>query len=156
MAGILSLKSEDEERLHPEAVRWFNARVAEIKYDVPLEELGDNDLDVFLSNDEKIEFNRNKDEITRGLATCLKKQEVSNDTTANAITELSLIKFQVDSLSPMLKLKSLIKYVHQRKIAQTNQELMERTQAEKRNREKAEAEQIRKAEEDRQRRRMQQ
>jgi hypothetical protein len=151
MAGILCLTLVDEEKLYPDAVRWFNTRVAEIKHDVPLEELGDDDMDVFLSNDEKLEFNRYKDEITRGLATCLKKPEASGDIIPNVDTELSLIKFQVDSLSPLFKIQLLLKCVYQRKVAQSNQELKERMQAEKRNREKAEAEQSRKAEEDRRR-----
>ena len=68
MAGILSLKPEDEKSLHPEAVKWFNARRAEIQFEVPLEELSDDDLNTFLSDDEKREFIRYKDEITRGLA----------------------------------------------------------------------------------------
>ena len=56
MAGMLSLKPEDEKRLHPEALRWFNARRAEIQFEVPLEELSDDDLNTFLSDGEKREF----------------------------------------------------------------------------------------------------
>ncbi len=39
MASILSLKPEDEKRLHPDALRWFNAQRAEIQFEVPVEEL---------------------------------------------------------------------------------------------------------------------
>jgi len=66
LAGILSLKPEDEKSLHPEAVRWFNDRRAEIQFEVPLEDLCNDDLNNFLSDDEKREFIRCKDEITRG------------------------------------------------------------------------------------------
>ena len=59
MAGILSLKPEDENSLNPEALKWFNARRAEIRFDVPLEELSDDDLNTFLSDDEKREFINN-------------------------------------------------------------------------------------------------
>jgi len=56
MAGMLSLKPEDEKRLHPEALKWFNAQKAEIQFEVPLEELSDDDLNTFLLDDEKREF----------------------------------------------------------------------------------------------------
>jgi len=36
---MLGLKPEDEKRLHPEALKWFNAQGAEIQFEVPLEEL---------------------------------------------------------------------------------------------------------------------
>jgi hypothetical protein len=67
LARILSLIPEDENKLHPEAVRWLNVRIAE--FEVPLEDLCDDDLNTFLSDDEKREFIRYKDEITRGLVT---------------------------------------------------------------------------------------
>jgi len=55
LARILSLKPEDENILHPEAVRWLKARITEIQFEVPLEELSDDDLNTFLSDDEKLE-----------------------------------------------------------------------------------------------------
>ena len=57
MASILSLKPEDKKRLHPDALKWFNALRAEIEFEfeVPLEELSDDDLDLFLTDDEKYE-----------------------------------------------------------------------------------------------------
>jgi len=58
LAEVLSLKPEDEKSIHPEGVKWFNARRAEIQFEVPLEELSDDDLDVFLTDDEKHEFHR--------------------------------------------------------------------------------------------------
>ncbi len=70
MAGILSIKPEDEKRLHTEALKWFNARRAEIQFEVPLEELSDDDLNTFLSDDERPEFQSCMKEITKGLATC--------------------------------------------------------------------------------------
>jgi hypothetical protein len=151
LARILSLKPEDENILHPEAVRWLKARITEIQFEVPLEELSDDDLNTFLSDDEKLEFMKYKDEITRGLATCMKKYEASNDLMTNAVIDLSLIKFQVDSLLPISRIQLLLKCVHQRKIAKANQKQMERNQAEKRMREQAEAEHRRKAEDERRR-----
>jgi hypothetical protein len=146
LVGILSLKPEDEKSLHPEALKWFNARRAEIQFEVPLEELSDDDLDTFLSDDEKREFIRCKDEIARGLVTCINMDEVSNDPVINVTIGLSLLKFQVDSLLPMHRIGSLLKNVHQRKVAKAEQEQRERDEKDKRSREQAEAERRRKEE----------
>ena len=149
MAGILSLKPEDEKSLHPEALKWFNARRNEIQFEVPLEELSDDDLNTFLSDDEKREFIRYKGEITRGLATCINMDEASHDLVTNAIIGLRLVTFQVNSLLPMRRIGLLLKNVHQRKVAKAKQEQRERDEEDKREREQAEAERRRKEEEER-------
>jgi hypothetical protein len=149
LAGILSLKPEDEKSLYPEAVRWFNARRAEIQFEVPLEDLCDDDLNIFLSDDEKREFTRYKDEITRGLVTCINMDEASHGPMTNATIGLSLIAFQVNSLLPMHRIGLLLKNVHQRKVAKAKQDQRERDEEDKRSREQAEAEHRRKEEEER-------
>ena len=98
MSEMLSLKPEDEKSLHPEALKWFNARRAEIHFEVPLEELSDDDLNTFLSNDEKRELIRCKDEIAKGLYGCINKDAGSHDPVTNATIGLSLVTFQVNSL----------------------------------------------------------
>ena len=112
MAGILSLKPEDEKSLHPEAVRWFNDRRAEIQFEVPLEDLCNDDLNNFLSDDEKREFIRCKDGITRGLVTCINMDEASHDLVTNANMGLTVLRFQVDSLLPISRIGLLLKCVH--------------------------------------------
>ena len=109
MAGILSLKPEDEKSLHPEALKWFNTRRSEIQFEVPLEELSDDDLNTFLSDDEKREFIRCKDEIAKGLHGCINKDAVSPDPMTNATIGLSLVTFQVNSLLPMRRIGLLLK-----------------------------------------------
>ena len=146
---MLSLTPEDAKSLHPEAVKWFNARRAEIQFEVPLEELSDNDLNTFLSDDEKREFIKYKDEVVRGLATCINMDEASHDHVTNATIRLSLVKFQVNSLLPMRRIGLLLKDVHQRKAAKAKQEQRERDEEDKRSREQAEAERRRKEEEER-------
>ena len=146
MAEILGLKPEDERRLHPEALKWFNAQRAEIEFEVPLEELSDDDLNIFLSDDEKREFIRCKDEISKGLYGCINKDAVSPDPVTNATIGLSLVTFQVNSLLPMRRIGLLLKNVHQRKIAKAKREQRERDEEDKRSREQAEAERRRKEE----------
>jgi hypothetical protein len=148
LAGILSLKPEDEKSLHPEALKWFDARRAEIQCKVPLEELNDDDLNTFLSDDENREFIRYNDEIAQGLHGCINKDAVSPDPMTNAIIGLNLVAFQVNSLLPMHRIGLLLKNVHQRKIAKAKQEQSERDEEDRRNREQAEAERRRKEEEE--------
>jgi hypothetical protein len=149
LAGILSLKPEDEKSLHPKALEWFYSRRNEIQFEVPLEELSDDDLNTFLSDDEEREFIRYKGEITRGLITCTNMGEAPDDPVTNAIIGLRLVSFQVNSLLPMHRISLLLKNVHQRKIAKAEQEQRERDEEEKRSREQAEAERRRKEEEER-------
>jgi hypothetical protein len=99
LAGMLSLKPEDEKSLHPEALKWFNAQRAEIRFEVPLEELSDDDLNTFLLNDEKREFQSCMEEISKGLYGCINKDAVSPDPVTNATIGLSLVTFQVNSLT---------------------------------------------------------
>lgn len=149
MAGILSLKPEDEKRLHPEALKWFIEQRGTIQREVPLEELSDDDLNTFLSDDEKHEFIMCKNEIAKGLNGCINKDAVSPDLVTNATIGLSLVSFQVNSLLPMRRIGLLLKNVHQRKVAKAEQEQRERDEEDKRNREQAKAKRRRKEEEER-------
>jgi hypothetical protein len=149
MAGLLTIKPEDEKRLHHEAQEWFYARRAEIQFEVPLEELSDDDLNTFLSDDEKNEFIRYNDEITRGVATCIDIGETSPDPLVNAKVGLTVLQFEISSLIPMRRIGLLLKSVHQRKTAKAKQEQRERDEKDKRERESAEADRRRKEEEER-------
>jgi len=142
LAGILSLKPEDEKRLHPEAVKWFNARRAEIQFEVPLEELSDDDLNTSLSDDEKCEFQTSMNEIAKGLARCINTGGVSPDLLANIGIGLNSLQFQVDSLLPMHNIGLLLKKVYERK----REEQRKRDEEDKRSREQAEAERKKKEE----------
>ena len=70
---MLNLKPEDAKSIHPEALKWFNARRAEIQHEVPLEELSDDDLDMFLTDDEKRDFNSLMGKIGKDLSACINK-----------------------------------------------------------------------------------
>ena len=109
MAGILSLKPEDKSKLHPEALKWFNDQRAKIQFEVPLEELSDDDLNAFLQDDEKREFQSCRGEMSKGLATCIDMGEASHDLVTTASIGLSLVKLQVNSLLPIHRIKLLLK-----------------------------------------------
>lgn len=137
---MFKLKPADENILHPEAIRWFNARRAEIQIKVPLEELSDDDLHSFLSDSEKREFQNCKDKIIRGLHTCIKTDYTSHDPVIDAFIDLNVTKFRLDSWLAFKEIGSLLKDVYQRKVAKAKQEQREQEEIEKRRREQAEVE----------------
>ncbi len=140
MTGILSLTPEDEKRLHPEALKWFNDRRADIKTWVPLEDLNDDDLNAFLSPDEKVEFLKEKYGLTKALYTCLDmNSNPQQGTESNIVTGFTLLSFQANLLVPMNRIGLLLKKIYQRKEDKARQEQRERDQRERLNREKAEA-----------------
>ena len=140
MSAILYLKPEDEKRLYPEALQWFNARKTEIGFEVPLQKITDEDLNAFLSEDEKREFQRYMDEISEGLRSCVINSNATTNPIDNINTHLSVLKFQSNSLLPMYRIRLLLRNVYQRKLAKAAREQEERDREEKRKREQADIE----------------
>ena len=54
MDKMLSLRPEDEKELHPVALNCFSLLRKQIEFEVPLEELSDEELDMFLTDDENV------------------------------------------------------------------------------------------------------
>jgi len=133
LTEILSLKPEDAKRLHPEALRWFNDQRTTIESEVPLGALSDDDLNTFLSDDERGKFLKWKDEVARELTHCMDiEQRVPPGPLAEAIIGFAVLKSQLGLLPPMDNLRSLLMKVYNRKReAQRKQENEERRQAEK-------------------------
>jgi len=100
------VRKQITEKWMPPLVR---SKGVEIHFEVPLEELSYDDLNTFLSDDEKREFIRCKDEITKGLYRCINKDAVCIDPVTNATIGLSLVTFQVNSLLPMHRIGLLLK-----------------------------------------------
>ena len=141
MAGILSLKPEGEKRLHPEALKWFNDQRVTIQREVPLEELSNDDLNTFLSDDEKREFQTSMNEIAKGLARCINTGGVSPDLLTNIGIGINSLQFQVDSLLLMHNIGLFLKKVYERKRKeQRNQEEERKRKAEEGQRKRDEEE----------------
>ncbi len=123
---------------------------------MPLGALSDDDLNTFLSDDERKEFQRLKDEVARELTHCMDiEQRVPPGPLAEAIIGFAVVKSQLGLLPPMDKLRSLLMKVYNRKReAQRKQENEERQRADKkkeearRRQEQAEAERKKKREEE--------
>ncbi len=141
MSGILNIKSEDANKLHPEALKWFNDQRAAIECEVALDELTNDDLHAFLSDDEKREFIRRKEEITRGLASCMDIVGAArHGPLGDATIGLTVLRFQVESLSPMHTIESLLKAVYKRKVEKGKEEQKRRQEEARRRQERVEAE----------------
>ncbi len=141
MAGILSLKPEDEKRLHPEALTWFYDQRAAIQCQVPLEGLSDDDFNTFLSDDEKHEYIRDMNEIAKGLSACINTEGASPNPLTRAMVGLTVLQFELNSWIPMRNIGLLLKKIHQRKIAKAKEEQRKRDEEEKRKEEEAREEQ---------------
>jgi len=148
LAEMLGLKPGDEKRLHPEALKWFKDQRATIQREVPLEELSDDDLNTFLSDDEKRQFIRCKDEIARGLVRCM---DTGDGASASPVTDatigLTVLRFKVESLSPIHKIGLLLKNVYEHKVAKAKEEQTKREEEERKRQEQAQAEKKRREEE---------
>jgi len=140
LAGVLSLNPEDEKRIHPDALKWFSARKAEIQCEVPLEELSDDDLNIYLWDDEKREFQSYMKEIAKGLVTCVDIGD--RDSPQPFTSDIILLRFEINLLSPMFRIQLLLKKVYDRKAKKAREEQKKREEA-------AEAERQKKEEEER-------
>jgi len=148
LAEMLGLKPGDEKRLHPDALKWFKDQRATIQREVPLEELSDDDLNTFLSDDEKREFIRCKDEIARGLVRCMDTGDgASTSPVTDATIGLTVLRFKVESLSPIHKIGLLLKNVYEHKVAKAKEEQTKREEEERKRQEQAQAEKKRREEE---------
>ena len=92
-----------------------------------------------MSDDEKREFIRYMKEITGGLATCINIHGASPDPMSDAAIGLTVLKFMVESLSPMHRIGLLLKDVYKRKVEKEKEEQRRRQEEERRSQEQAEA-----------------
>lgn len=70
MTAILNLKPEIVRQLHPLAVKWFDELRAAVEKQLTIDRLTAEDIQTFLSDDEKGELQRHTSEIEGALLTC--------------------------------------------------------------------------------------
>ncbi len=89
-----------------------------------MEELSDDDLDMFLTDDEKHDFNSLMGKIGKELSTCINKDGASPNTNiwGEIALNLNVLQAEVNLLLPMNTIKTLFKRVHARKVAKTKEE----------------------------------
>lgn len=121
MSEILTLKPEGiEKRIHPQALQRYREWRDEVRREVPLQELSNDDLNMYLTDGEKRDFERYMGEITRGLVTCMDIED--GDSVDALVKNLAILQFKGNSLLPMFQIKSLLQEVHKRKTAEAEAE----------------------------------
>ncbi len=111
---MLSLKPEDEKRLHPAVVERFAEVRASIAREVPLAELTEEDLNSYLRVGEKYEFDGNMKKIGAALADCL---AIAADEPAGSIRlQCALFTLRSDLFVPTHVITRLLREVHCRRM----------------------------------------
>ena len=89
-----------------------------------MEELSDDDLDMFLTDDEKRDFNSLIGKIGKELSTCINKDGAPPNTNIwdEIALNLNVLQAEVNLLLPMNTIKTLFKRVHERKVAKAKEE----------------------------------
>ena len=129
MGQMLVLKLEGIEReIHPYALQCYEEWIAEIQHEIPLKELNDDDLNAYLSDEEKRMFQNYLDRIHGWLMKC---RGIGDG--------YSPYPYTTDVIYPMFEIKSLLKKVYQLKAKKAKEE-------QRRMKEKAEAERRQRAE----------
>ncbi|MFC1969503.1 hypothetical protein ACFLVF_03345 [Chloroflexota bacterium] len=123
MGEMLALNPEGIEReIHPHALRRYKEWKASVQCEIPLEELNNSDLNMFLCEGEKRTFQNCMDEIGEWLMNCRGIED-----------GYSPYPYDADVIGPMFEVKSLLKRVYQLKAIKAKEE-------QRRREEKAEAE----------------
>lgn len=146
MGGILSLEPPGiENRIHPRAMAHFRKFLADVRFEVPLEELNNDDLDRYLKDHEKPEFQRYMTQITDGLGTCI---DIGDEDSGDNQTKLLL--FEINTTIPMYFIKPLLRKVYDRKMEKVREELKKKQEEKRRAAEEAREKQRQEEEQQRQ------
>ncbi len=112
MSGILTVEPEGiDKRIHPRALEHFRKFRADVGFAVPLEEITETDLNDYLRDDEKSEFQRCMNEIRDKLGTCL---DIADGDSPRGQLKPSL--FELGTIIPMFSIKQLLKKVYGGKL----------------------------------------
>lgn len=109
LARLFNLKSEDERRLNSHALERMNAWEARILKKTPQRDIQDilADLDTYLHDNERVEFNKSLAAITRWLSGC-----------TDIVNRYFFHAYATWVIDPMLRVESLIVRAYQRADAE--------------------------------------
>lgn len=126
MTKILYLNPEDAERLHPAVLKWFDEQGAAIEHQLKVDRLSFHDVQALLSDDDREELARRKNEIGRWLGGCTTTTGVpSSDPIAAGIIGYYFMLLQLNSFPHIQSIRSLLKKVRARKTSQEFNHLLD-------------------------------
>ncbi len=118
MSEILTVEPEGiEKRIHPRALRHFRKFQADVRLAVPLEEITEADLNNHLRDDKKPEFQRDMNQITDGLRTCM---DIGDEDSSD--NQIKLLLFEFQTIMAMYCVKLLLRRVYYRKVKSLREE----------------------------------
>lgn len=134
MTAILNLKPEAAKQLHPLALKWFDDQSAAIEQQLAIDGLTVDDIETFLSDDEKDELRRYESEIEMALLTCITPNAVYPNPLPDGGPGSAFLMMQLQSFACIENMKSLLREVYRRKAATKPETVKRRDEAERRTR----------------------
>jgi len=134
LSAILNLQPEDARQLHPLALKWFNERNAAIEQQLMIDGLTVDDVETFLSGDEKNELQRYKSEIEMALLVHINPDPVYRNPLFDGSLGPDFLMMQLRSFIQVEKIKSLLRRVYGHKWAIKPEAVKKKHEAERRKR----------------------
>jgi len=134
LTAILNLKPEAAKQLHPLALKWFDDQSAAIEQQLAIDGLTVDDIETFLSDDEKDELRRYESEIEMALLTCITPNAVYPNPLPDGGPGPAFPMMQLQSFACIENMKSLLREVYRRKAATKPETVKRRDEAERRTR----------------------
>ena len=134
MVTILNLKPEIAEQLHPLAAKWFSEISAAIEKQLETDGLTVDDVEAFLSDDDRNELQRQKNEIQTALLGCVDPASASPGLLFNSGLGPPFLMMQLRSFSAGENIKSLLRKVYEGKVAAKPETVRKQDASERRSR----------------------
>ena len=132
MAAILNLKLQTAKQLHPVVLEWFHEQVASIEQQLAIDGLTVDDVETFLSDGEKDELRRYRNEIEMGLRECINPDAVCPGLLPCGSLGPIFLTVQLSSYGRTESTKSLLRKAYARKTATKPKAVKRREEAERR------------------------
>ena len=134
LTTILMLNPESAEQLHPFAVKWFGDLSAAIEKQLAIDGLTVDDIETFLSDDEKRILRRQKSGIEVALLTCAKPHTAYSGPPPGSDFGPDFLMMQLGTFVHVENIKSLLRRIHSRKSATVSEAMRKRDEFERRTR----------------------
>ena len=134
LATILTLSPEIAKQLHPFAVKWFGDLSATIERQLAIDGLTVDDIETFLSDDEKRELRRQKSGIEVALLICVKPHTAYSGPPLDSDFGPAFLMMQLGTFVHAENIKSLLRRIHGRESATMSEAMRKRDEFERRTR----------------------
>jgi len=117
LTKILNLKPEIAKQLHLSAIKWFDELNTAIEQQLMIDGLTTTDIETFLSDNEKDELQRQKNEIEMAPLSCINPDAASPGLLFKSAFGPAFLMMQLRSFTAAEAIKSLLRKAYERKAA---------------------------------------